>query len=87
MADHRAATQTRYPWRATIRSVLQFGLPLAGIAPEIYQAATLHDPATATGWTVTALAIAGGITRVMNLPGVNAALTKIGLGAEPKNPA
>jgi len=87
MADHRAATQTRYPWRATARTVLALILPLIAGAPLIYQAATQHDPLAATGWAGIVLGVAGGITRVMALPLVNDFLTKIGLGAEPKTPA
>ncbi|SEB28867.1 hypothetical protein [Arthrobacter woluwensis] len=87
MPDHRAATQTRYPWRAVARTALAVGLPLIAGAPLIYQAATLHDPAAATGLAAAVLGVAGAITRVMALPLVNDFLTKIGLGAEPKNPA
>ncbi|WP_144627625.1 hypothetical protein [Arthrobacter woluwensis] len=87
MADHRAATQTRYPWRAVARTAIAVVFPLIAGAPLIYQAATLHDPAAATGIAAAVLGIAGAITRVMALPLVNDFLTKIGLGAEPKNPA
>ena len=78
------ATQTKHPWRATVRTALAVGLPLFAGAPLIYQAATLHDPAAATGVAGAVLAVAGGITRVMALPVVNTFLTRLGLGAEPK---
>jgi hypothetical protein len=59
----------------------------AAMSPLVYQAATQEDPAVATGWAATGLAIAGGITRVMALPQVNAFLEKVlpFLAAEPKN--
>jgi len=34
-------------------------------AAAVYEAATHHDPAAATGWAATGLAIAAGVTRVM----------------------
>ena len=88
MGDHVAdsPTQTRHPWRTTVRTVLQLGLPLLAFAPEIYQAATAHDPTLATGLAAGTLAVAAGVTRVMALPVVDEFLTKIGLGAEPKPP-
>lgn len=81
------ATQTKHPWRATVRTVLALGLPLCAGAPLIYQAATQHDPAAATGLAATVLGVAGGISRVMNLPLVANFLTKIGLGPEPRGTA
>jgi hypothetical protein len=84
MADH-AATQTKHPWRATVRTGLAITLPLVAGAPLLYAAATAHDPAAATGVAGSILAVSAGITRVMNLPLVNTFLTRIGLGAEPKD--
>lgn len=69
------------PWIKTARTVLAAAIMLAGIAPAIYQAATNHDPAAATGLAALGLAVAGGITRVMALPQVNAILAKVGLGS------
>lgn len=87
MAEHLAApSQVRHPWRSVLRSVIQIGLPLLAGAPLIYTAATGHDPGEATGAAVAVLAVAAGITRVMALPVVDQFLTRIGLGAEPKNP-
>jgi hypothetical protein len=73
MGDHSAtqSTQRRFPWRATIRTAFQAGTALAAGAPLIYQAATNHDPAAATGAAGLALAVAAGITRVMALPTVD----------------
>jgi hypothetical protein len=75
MAEHVAApataTQRRFPWRTTVRTSFQAGVALAAGAPFIYQAATNHDPAAATGAAGAALAVAAGITRVMALPVVD----------------
>ncbi|WP_426303030.1 hypothetical protein [Arthrobacter sp. R-11] len=77
-------SQTKHPWRATVRTGLAVALPLLAGAPLIYQAATGHDPAAATGIAGAVLAASAGITRVMALPVVNAFLTRLRLGAEPK---
>jgi hypothetical protein len=80
-------TQTRFPLRATLRTVLQAGLPLVVAAPQIYTAATQHDPAQATGWAASILIAAGILARVMAVPVVNDALGKIGLSAAPLAPS
>ena len=67
-------TQTRHPWRATVRTVLQAVVGLAAMAPLIYGAIAQGDPEAATGWVATALAISAAITRVMALPQVEAFL-------------
>lgn len=79
-------TQVRRPWRATARTVFQGLVGAAAMAAPVYGAATHHDPAAATGWAATGLAISAGITRVMALPGVNGWLAKFlpFLAAEPK---
>lgn len=64
-------TQVRRPWRATIRTVFAALIAFAAIAPGVYQAATHQEPEQAGGWMAIGLAIAGGITRVMAMPGVN----------------
>lgn len=84
------STQTKYPWRAVARTVFAGVVSAAAMAPLVYSAATEHDPAIATGWAGTGLAIAGGITRVMALPAVNAFLARFVpfLAASPtKDPA
>lgn len=68
------ATQTQHPWRTTLRTITQALLALAVAAPLIYQAATGHDPAAATGAAAMGLAVAGAISRVMALPAVEAFL-------------
>lgn len=88
MADHRAETtsQTRHPWRATVRTGLAFITGAAVAAPTLYTAVTNADPEKATGAGLTALLVSAAITRVMAHPFVNLWLTKAGLGAEPKPP-
>lgn len=87
MGDHVAVaetTQTRYPWRATVRTVLAFVGGAAAAAPVLYTAVTNESPEAATGAGLTALAVSAAITRVMAVPFVNEWLTRLGLGAEPK---
>ena len=85
MGDHVAdASQTKYPWRATVRTVIAFVAGLALAAPLLYTAVTNQSPEAATGAGLTALTVAGVITRLMANPFVNEWLTKLGLGAEPK---
>lgn len=69
-------TQVKRPWRAVARTLFQAVVMLAVIAPAIYTAATKRDPAAATGFAATGLMIAGAITRVMALPGVEAFLRR-----------
>lgn len=79
-------TQSKYPWRAVARTVFAGLVGLAAMAPLVYGAATHQDPAAASGWAATGLAISAGITRVMALPQVNAYLQRIlpFLAAAPK---
>jgi len=86
MADHRAetASQTRYPWRATARTALAFVTGAALSAPVLYTAVTNESPEAATGAGLIALSVSAAITRVMAVPFVNEWLTRVGLGAEPK---
>lgn len=86
MGDHSAekTTQTRYPWRATARTVIAFVTGGAAAAPVLYTAVTNENPELATGAGLTALTISAAITRLMAVPFVNEWLTKFGLGAEPK---
>lgn len=86
MADHRAETtsQTRHPWRATLRTAVAFVGGGAAAAPGIYTAVTNQSPEAATGAGLMALTVSAAITRLMAVPFVNEWLTKAGLGAEPK---
>lgn len=69
-------TQLRHPWKATARSAVAFVLGVVPLAPVIYHEATQHDPAQATGAAAVALAIAGGVTRVMATPSVEQLLRR-----------
>ena len=72
MAKHLRVTeptQVRNPRRALIRTIFAAAVSLAAITPFSVNALVV----TATGWVWAAvLAVAGAITRVMALPGVNA---------------
>jgi hypothetical protein len=89
MGDHSAeqkTSQTKYPWRATVRTALAFIAGAAAAAPALYTAVMNESPEAATGAGLVALSVSAAITRVMAVPFVNEWLTKIGLGAEPKTP-
>lgn len=66
------STQVRHPWRATIRTVLAGLLGAASLLPTIAVTAGVETvPAVAQ-----AVAVAGVITRVMAVPGVDAWLRR-----------
>lgn len=65
------ATQVRRPWRSTIRTVFQLAVGLAPMLPLIVSAGGLDETAPAVA---AALAISGGVTRVMALPQVESFL-------------
>lgn len=75
-------TQTCHPWRATVRTLFAAGVALASLLPVI--ALTAHVD-TVTG-VAQVLAVAGAVTRVMAIPGVNELLLRFvpWLAAEPK---
>lgn len=79
-----APSQTRHPWRTTLRTDFQLVVAAAAGAPVLYQAITQHSATEATGAAAVALGVASAVTRVMALPQVNAWLTRLGLGAEPR---
>jgi hypothetical protein len=83
MGDHSAekTTQTRYPWRATLRTAIAFVVGLAASWAVVIQAAGV-DPGLE--WVSVSVAAAAGVTRIMAVPFVNEWLTKAGLGATPK---
>lgn len=95
-AELRATTQTDYPWKATLRTLVQVGIPafvtLVGILPLIIQI-ILDEigeqmPDGLRLWLVGAAtlltAVATALARIMAIPAVNAFLTRWGLGATPK---
>lgn len=72
----RQVTQARHPVRAVLRTTVALIVGLAPMAPLIYEAATNHSPEGATGAAAGTLAIAGAVTRVLALPGVEALLRR-----------
>ncbi|HEY9353034.1 MAG TPA: hypothetical protein VIP28_07290 [Nocardioides sp.] len=74
-------SQTTYPWRATVRTVLAAVISIAAVWGLVVQAAGVDET---TPVVATTIAVAGAITRIMAIPAVNDLLTRFGLGAEPK---
>lgn len=77
------ATQVRRPWRSTVRTVFQLVVGLAPMLPAIVHASGVDDTVAPVAG---ALAISGGITRVMALPAVEAFLQRFApwLAASPR---
>lgn len=67
------STQTRHPWRATIRTAVAVIVALAAMLPLLVAASGLDETLAPVAG---ALAIAGAITRVMALPAVDAFLAR-----------
>ena len=65
-----------HPWQRTARTVFAAIVGAAAMADLVYEAATKHDPATATGWAATGLGIAAAVTRVLATPQVEAFLRR-----------
>jgi hypothetical protein len=63
-----AATQTRHPWRATVRTVLAAVVGLLPLLPSI--AGELG--VSAIPWVISLLAVTGAVTRVLAMPQVEA---------------
>ncbi|MFE3905422.1 hypothetical protein ACFXPY_35335 [Streptomyces sp. NPDC059153] len=63
--------------KRTIRTIIQGAVGLAVVLPAIVDASGI--PASLP-WVAGALAVAGGLARVMALPGVEALLDRVGLG-------
>lgn len=69
----RQVTQAQHPWRATFRSIVAFLIGLAAIWGLVIEAAGV-DPTF--GPIALSLAVAGGVTRVLALPGVEELLRR-----------
>lgn len=82
MTEPVPPTQTRHPWRATVRTVFA---AIIGILPLLPFIADELGVATVP-WVAGALAVIGGVTRVLAMPAVNAWLTQYlpFLGASPR---
>lgn len=87
-----AASQTEHPWRATVRtlvqSVLGAALTIAGIL--IFVPGAMDELSAALGEVgivipAVLVALPPVIARIMAIPGVEAALRRIGLGAAPES--
>ena len=94
MADHRATpSQVAHPWRATLRTIVQVGVPLFGfvllagppILTILAEDLGTHLPPGVTAWLLGAAAVitavSGAVARIMALPRVNEALRRIRLDA------
>jgi len=75
-------TQARHPWRAVLRTIVAYIPPVAIMLPEAAKAAGIERVA----WVTAILAVAGGITRVLAVPSVNAFFQQVfpPLAAAPK---
>lgn len=85
MADHRAeTTQSRYPWRATVRTLFAVVVALASLIPDLVAAGGLDPDAPAVARV---LAVAAAITRIMALPSVEEFLRRFvpWLAASPRD--
>ena len=89
--ENVAASQTEHPWRATVRtlvqSILSAALTIAGIL--ILVPGAMDELAAALGEVgivvpAVLIALPPVIARIMAIPGVEAALRQIGLGAAPR---
>lgn len=93
-----SASQTEHPWRAALRTFIQTFIPAAALftlaVPPVVDIildevgkAGLELPgwayAALTGLSVGTALIAAIVARIMAIPGVEAALRKISLGAAP----
>ena len=85
-------TQTRYPWRATARTVVAYllvALPAyLVIVPIVTEELGAYLPPKMTEILLASAAFVGAlvaaVTRIMAIPSVNDALTGIGLSAAPE---
>ncbi|MFH8993249.1 hypothetical protein [Streptomyces sp. NPDC017940] len=68
--------------RRTIRTVIQTTVALALALPAIVAASGIPE---ALPWVAGALAVAGGLARVMALPVVEALLDRVGLGLDDRS--
>lgn len=84
MGAHSAettATQSDYPWRAVLRTIVAFIVGVAPLLPAILAAAENANVPGATGLAAASLAVTGAVTRVLAVPGVNDLLQRYGVTA------
>ena len=93
--DYREPTQVRYPWRATVRTIIAVVLALGLVVPaawailgdELVRAGlVLPEPVVqVVGWLLAVLAVVTGtITRIMAIPQVADWMTRLNIGPKPK---
>lgn len=66
-------TQTRHPWRATVRTIVAVAVAMAALLPLIVAASGVDETVPVVA---VVLAVAGAITRVMALPQVDEFLAR-----------
>lgn len=89
MARHRAeptTSQGRHPWRAALRSVLEFVVAFAAAAPLLYEAVMQQDAAQAGGGVAVGLGVMAAITRLMASPATERLLTRFAPWLLPEPP-
>ena len=86
-----AASQTEHPWRATARTLIQSILGAGGavLGILIFVPGAMDELAAALGEVgivipAVLIALPPVIARIMAIPGIEAALRRIGLGAAPR---
>lgn len=80
-------SQVTYPWRTTVRTVIQVVVGLAAAMPQIIAAVQGNSGAAATRAAAIALGVSAAISRIMAIPAVNDWLTRFGLGPVPASAA
>lgn len=77
-------TQTRHPWRATLRTVAAVLIALLPVLPQIVDKLGLSG----YGWAAAVVAVAATVTRVLAIPAVNEVLSRWlpPLSATPREP-
>lgn len=86
-----AASQTEHPWRATARTLIQslLGAVLTIVGILVLTPGAMDELAAALGEVgivipAVLVALPPVIARIMAIPGIEAALRRIGLGAAPR---
>jgi len=88
---NQVATQVKYPWKATLRTVIQTAVPtiltVVAVLGVLQDSFNVYLPASVIAWVAGASAflvvLAGALTRIFAIPAVDAWLTGLGLGATP----
>lgn len=62
------STQTRHPWRASLRTAVAATIAAMAVIPQVVEAAGVET----VGWVAALVAVCTAVTRVMALPAVDA---------------